>query len=317
MLFALPVTAAVATSVRLGRQRAVLEEKLALESTTLDRLNSAMQQRARRQEQLEAEVSALTQELDRLEQKLTPEARSWSRLLLKAALLPSRLEPVGESRPRGGAGTYPVQNSSDRPYFPQLMGDPAYARVVAILVRQEVEKNYGRLLDELALDPSKQAALEELLTQRMLAREDAAGLLGPGVPDVERFAAKAETVQSVNAAIRAAFGPQVWQQVRAYDGLYRYYGVLDELQAQLSYTTAPLQAVQYNQVAGLLVRALGPRMTTVYWAVPDEVMTQAQSILAPGQIEALQRIQVLQRANIRDRDARERNQAGLSRPPPS
>jgi len=217
-----------------------------------------------------------------------------------------------EAKTTGGLGRkqtaeppFPVETSPEKPFFDQLMDDPAYAKAVATLLQQQLEGTYGRLFAALNLNPTDQQRLEDLLTQRLMVGADARGLLGPDASQQERNATKAAEVRRINAEIQSDFGPAVMKQIRDYDGVTRIYNTVDDLETQLSYTTTPLQPAQAEQLVHMIVQILGPRITTVYWSIPQDVIAQSNSMLAPRQIAALKQVQAMQLANIQARDMRQ------------
>jgi hypothetical protein len=170
---------------------------------------------------------------------------------------------------------------------------PLYHTAMSALAKQHVEKRYGRLFAALALRPAAQDQLENLLAQRQMANERA-----------EIDAANSKTVKYINNEIRSAFGLRVAHAISAYDGIAQFYRATDEMQVLLSHTPTPLQPAQADQLVTLLVQALGPKVYTSYWAVPDSVITQAASILSAPQIEILKQIQQKHEARIEARNIR-------------
>ena len=143
------------------------------------------------------------------------------------------------------------------------------------------------------MTPQERSLLENFLAQRQMAKELA-----------EIDATNSKTVKFINNEIRSAFGLRVVHAISAYDGTAQFYRATDEMQVRLKHTPTPLQPAQADEVVGLLVQALGPKVYTSYWPVPDSVITQAASVLSAPQITVLKQIQKEHEARIEARNIR-------------
>jgi hypothetical protein len=187
-----------------------------------------------------------------------------------------------------GAATVYIHSHLNEGFRLQL-----YHTAMSARAKQDIEKKYRRLFVTLALRPAAQDQLENLLAQRQMAKEMA-----------EIDAANSKTVKFINNEIRSALGLRVAHAISAYDGIAQFYSAADEMQVRLSHTPTPLQPAQADQVVGLLVQALGPKVYTNCWAVPDIVITQAASVLSAPQIIVLKQIQKEHEARIEARNIR-------------
>ena len=151
--FCLPVAVAVGFSISLHRKRAEL-------LATIDQLNASL---GRHRDTLKAasaenkdrldRMAAFREQVKRIDDSLPP----WQRRLQAVRLAWADLIRQGRA---GAVTTAPVvQFSAKQPYFLQLMGDPAYAKAVEALMRQQVEGDYGRFLASDNLSPQAQDQL--------------------------------------------------------------------------------------------------------------------------------------------------------------
>jgi hypothetical protein len=195
------------------------------------------------------------------------------------------------------------QPSATQLYFPQLLGDPTYRNAVSALEKQQIEGRYGPLFAKLNLSPSSQGQLEDLLTEREMARDDAESVfliasnqayptaIDPEILEAEIAAGSSNSAKAIGWEIFKRLGPHVAQTVLAFDGIAQFYNVTDEMETRLSDTSTPLQPAQSDQIIGMLTQALGAKVQTHYWAVPESVITKAPKVLSPPQISVLKQIQ--------------------------
>lgn len=276
----------------LRKEGVSLRAQIAQSQMSLAAKTLALQDAAERLRRLDAQRTAASGRLNALERSLSPEKR---RLMAFFEAYMSQHPP--DRRPL-------ILNTAGRPYFPELLNNPEYADAVRVVTQQIVETKYGRLLARLNLGTIAQDRLEDLLTQREMARIDADGLLGPDAGQTERMATKSNTVRDINEDIQTELGSQVSNALRAFSGKALYYEAMDDLETRLSYTTTPLQPEQAEHLVGLLSQALG-RVGSIYWNVPDNVVAQSENVLSPPQVAALKQIQEEQRARIQSHVAKQ------------
>jgi hypothetical protein len=307
--FVSPVAIAVAISIQLQRERVSLEAMIAQLSASALQIESSLQETTKHLQDINHESDSIKADLKKRESTLSP-AQKRSIAVLQAA---ARL--AAEGRPSVKDSSLLLdQPSATQLYFSQLLSDPAYHDAVSALAKQEVEGKYGRLFAAMALNPTDQDQLEDLLAQRQMAKDDAKSLVLGGLnqansaaadsPAVqaEITAADSDTVKAIDADIQKTFGKQVWHEVSAYDGVAQFYATMDEMSARLNYTSTPLQPVQADQVVGLLVQALGPKVYNSNWTVPESVIAQAATVLSAPQIGVLQQIQQEQAKRVQTRN---------------
>jgi cellulose synthase/poly-beta-1,6-N-acetylglucosamine synthase-like glycosyltransferase len=212
------------------------------------------------------------------------------------------------SQQKGGSTAKSSSSLLDQPsatqlYFPQLLRDPAYHNAVSVLEKQQIEGKFGRLFAALNLSPSDQGQLEDFLTEKKMARDDAESAIlvssnraspiaiDPHTLEAEIAARSSDPIKAIGWDIYKTLGPQVAHSVSAYGGIAQFYNLADEMETRLSDTSTPLQPDQADQVVGLLIQALGAKVYTGFSPVPDIVITQAATVLSPPQIDVLKQIQ--------------------------
>jgi hypothetical protein len=299
--FLLPVALAIALLIPLRREHAALLASVGQWKALVLKHETSLANVAQQRTHLADQKKAMAAIVKRLGTGLSPWQR-WNLDVLNEAM---RLSAEAGSKPQAGHGSLPpiVQFSDARPYFRELLGDPAYAKAVSALMKQQAEVAFGRMLASLNLSAADQDKLEDLLVQREMAPADAAGLLGTtlGTGPVAR-----PTLRAISQEIQATFGPQVAQQYRVANKTETISAGMDDLADRLSYTSTPLAAAQADQLYGMLSQANpSPYGGMTHWQVPDEVISQAQGILAAPQLEALVQIQEEQQAGLENRKVRE------------
>ena len=168
----------------------------------------------------------------------------------------------------------------NEPFFHQLLGDPSYSAAVVTLEKQEMKARWGLLLAALNLDPAMEDKLVDLLTQRQMAYFDASGLSGSSGPVGNLMA---PTSRVINQEIAY----NVWAvaaQIQEANLTQRLSQGVDDLTVRLNSTSAPLQPAQADQLNALLAQSFGGKRPDPGWVVPESVIGQAQSFLAPAQI---------------------------------
>jgi hypothetical protein len=307
--FVLPVTAAIVVSISLQRERTAMEAMIAQLTASSLQIDSSQQENTTQRQASEQERNSIEADIKKIGSTLSP----WQKRLMAVTQAASQVS--AEARPRGTALL--DQPSATQLYFPQLLNDPVYHNAVAALEKQEVEEKFGRLFDALALSPADQGKLESLLTQQQMARVDARELANSGpkpasptatgaqAMQAELSTASSDAVKPVNKEIQTAFGGDIWHKISAYEGILQFYNTTDEMETRLQYSPTPLAPGQADQVVGLLVQALGPKVYSSYWIVPQSVIAQAPSVLSPPQVDVLITIQQEQKAKIQAHNIRQ------------
>jgi hypothetical protein len=290
--FCLPVAVAVGFSISLHRKRAEL-------LATIDQLNASL---GRHRDTLKAasaenkdrldRMAAFREQVKRIDDSLPP----WQRRLQAVRLAWADLIRQGRA---GAVMTAPVvQFSAKQPYFLQLMGDPAYAKAVEALMRQQVEGDYGRFLASDNLSPQAQDQLLGLLTQLYMDRLDSDSLMGTGSDPTERTAVRAQADAEVRSEIRSDFGTPFANALHAYNQNMAFYGMTDQMADRLAGTSTPLEPAQADQLVGLLDQTLGPVAGRARWMVPSTVVDQSQAFLSAPQTSVLLKIQQEQAVTV-------------------
>ena len=167
---------------------------------------------------------------------------------------------------------------------------------------------YGKLLDELALNPDQREKLIKLLIDSREASADYAGAtaaLGTDASgDQKAFAVSVREVrQQINAQIHDLLGDDGYAQFQAGDLAARQTSVIDRAQKELKVSGDSLSPAQATQLQALLSE-LGANH------VDDAVIDRASQFLNPTQLGALQRQQAHRNAGAnkeRVQDAIQKN----------
>jgi len=205
--------------------------------------------------------------------------------------------------PASGATGVLLQSKAGKIYFSELLGDEAYSKAAAAVEGLQVEIDYGHLFAELKLTSDQRERLTQLLTERELATQDILGL-DTEVGQSEVMKHRVAAAREWRTRLKDEFGPEIVQRIGAYDGTLRLRTAVDALETRVSYTETPLTPAQSDRLNAALVAALGTKVGTHYWSVPDQVIGQMQTVLSPAQLASLKQIQEEQLGIIEARDAR-------------
>ena len=205
--------------------------------------------------------------------------------------------------PISGATGLLVQSKAGKIYFPGLLSDEAYSKAAAAVEGLQMEIDYGHLFSELKLTSDRRERLAQLLTDRELAKQDILGLdTDAGQAEVMKH--RVAAARDWRTRLKDEFGPEIVQQIGAYDGTLRLRMAVDALETRVSYTETPLTPAQSERLYAALVAALGTKVGTRYWSVPDQVIGEMQTVLSPAQLASLKQIQEEQLGIIEARDTR-------------
>jgi hypothetical protein len=294
----LPLAATLIAGVRLKEAADILRQErssLIEQQTALDtelqagseRLHSIESEETRLRDNLSARVSSPDQ------RRLIE--RGWH-LLQSPSSKPTAV-------PVSGATGLLVQSKAGKIYFPGLLSDEAYSKAAAAVEGLQMQIDYGHLFAELKLTSDGRERLAQLLTERELAKQDILGLdTEAGQSEVMKH--RVAVARDWRTRLKDEFGPEIVQQIGAYDGTLRLRTAVDALEIRVSHTETPLTPVQSERLYAALVAALGTKVGTRYWSVPDQVIGQMQTVLSPAQLASLKQIQEEQLGIIEARDAR-------------
>lgn len=188
---------------------------------------------------------------------------------------------------------YPKNGS----YFPELLDDPAYLRLVA----EDWESTMGSLntqrMDRLDVPKDIQAKVMTIAFDDYLASQEAQRF--PRTDPIAHRAAMEENRrihQENEQKVRALLGEETFAQYQSVEGLIAEMNTdlvtNGPLAVRLSYSDSPLTDADKQRLGTLVNRMANPPKMPAFklWNEP-EFLKQAQSILNPTQIDALRQLQ--------------------------
>lgn len=212
-----------------------------------------------------------------------------------------------------------------------LLNNPEFAQAMALQQKAALDGRYADLFRRLKLSPAQIERLKDLLVERQsvamdvmtVAREQ--GLDERDSRDQLRKLMQ-ETEAGVNAEIEALLGADGYAAYQSYEQTQPQRNAVSQLETRLSYSSVPLTDAQAEQLVRILAATsatpnpgggaalnliaaagrAGANITQVAGVaiggttiVTDAAIAQAQTVLAPAQVEALKQIQAEQQAQRR------------------
>ncbi len=210
----------------------------------------------------------------------------------------------------------------------ELVAKPEVQALISREQRSNVETRYAALFKALNLPPEQTDKLKALLVERLATAQDVlTAAFDQGVnprenaEDLRKLMTEAQN--DINRSIRSVIGEQAFSQLSSYEQTLPQRAVVKELQVRLSATDAPLTTTQAEQLVQILAAnpapatAAGERPSPppgpprgpdfgallggspaggAGGAVPSVsvstgAVAQAQTVLSPVQVGALQQIQ--------------------------
>ncbi len=308
-LLALPLGATGLWSWNLQRDAGALRASAASLSAEQTRLNG--------------EVIALTQRREALRRDLVEasSARSEAEASIPAAFRKNQavLAAIAELRKRAASATrsdasaVPLALPSapsglhGNVYFPELFSDPHYAQLYLVYLRHSTNERFAPLFASLQLPPAERVRFKELLIQQQMASEEVDGVMENQAMREKKPFDRSEAMQvklrvnrTFDDEIKQTFGDAVFAEYREFlNGAGARQAFLDRLTLRLSYSGAPLETAQANQLTALY--SASRRVPVASGGTPldlsDDFMAGAQSILKPEQRTALEQINAESRAS--------------------
>ena len=173
--------------------------------------------------------------------------------------------------------------------------DPAHQQLIEREARAATRVDYAAFYRERRMTGEQREAFEGLLAERTLAMVDlqgAARALGLALTDPAVAAMRERGEQAFRNELEALLGRGGHEAAQRYDALALVRGVVSKVAGETSFTAAPLTAAQGRQLAEILTRH-DPLLTEPDSGIEEaridwtEVVAEAQSVLAPEQLEAL------------------------------
>jgi hypothetical protein len=210
----------------------------------------------------------------------------------------------------------------------RLMENPEFVEALSRQHHAMLDARFGPLFRMLGLGPEELAAFKSLLVEKENVALDVVTVSealpdGPLSPDELRASIRAAQAQ-VEQAIHGALGSERYEIYRDFERSLPQRATVAQLERRLSYSDAPLSVAQAENLTQIMVTLAPTRPVAepsplvsvllragVPEAIPmlptnaasgrvtDGVVTQAQSLLTPTQLQALKELQ-------REQDAAER-----------
>lgn len=262
----------------------------------------------------------------------------------ESAPLPSTFEFTGPAPvPTGGpspadAITEALVERSDGPQrggrgdrinpMATLMQNPEFARALVTQQKSALDQRYADLFRRLNLAPDQVDRLKDLLIERQSAAADVmAAARAQGVDGRENRDELRQLIQSTQAeteqAIKAFLGNSGYNEYQTYEQTQPQRALVNQLETKLSYSGAPLQAAQMDQLVQILAET-SPQQAggRGQWAmnfvaagrgfdgggpmpigggsggvqITDDSIARAQGVLSQNQLQALEQMQAEQQA---------------------
>lgn len=264
------------------------------------------------------------------------ERADWQKRLWAAEKRRHELEATLAERSAGPAGDGAEISDSEGPAtarrreadrgnlganFMAMMDKPEIQMLMAIQQRAGLDARYASLFKSLNLSPAQLDQFKNLLVEKQAAITDAlAAARAQGInprTDPEDFQKLVTDAQSeADNNIKATLGEAGYAQYQQYQQTLPQRNVVNQLAQSLSYTSTPLTSAQNEQMVQILAAntpasansASNNVRSTVTSAfgvgfggqlnspITSSAITQAQTVLAPAQVGALQQLQAAQQA---------------------
>jgi hypothetical protein len=209
--------------------------------------------------------------------------------------------------------------------------NPVFQRALNLQQRSALDARYSALFRSLRLGPEQLERLKSLLLDKQNVPLDvlsAARSGGPGALQDRSAITRlmSESTAEVDAALRESLGEAGYAEYQRFEQTLPQRQLVEQLSQRLSYSDAPLNDVQSEQLIRILAETApkrpaenavtqaltfslgGSAASTVLLggaavAISDEAVARSQGVLAPSQIVALRELQARQQAQIEAQEA--------------
>lgn len=225
----------------------------------------------------------------------------------------------GPEQPSGPGGRRDRGNMAAN--FMAMMDKPEIQKLMATQQKAALDARFATLFKNLNLTPEQLEKFKNLLVEKQTAITDAlAAARAQGInprTDPEDFQKLVTDAQAESdAGIKTALGDAGYAQYQQYQQTLPQRSVVNQLAQSLSYTSTPLTSGQTEQMVSILAAntpassnptGSNTRATiaTAFGVgfggalnspITNSAITQAQTVLAPPQVSALQQLQAAQQA---------------------
>jgi hypothetical protein len=246
---------------------------------------------------------------------------------ISSAHIPEDLRAAADANdivfPPAGA---PENRPRRRSALARLVDNPEFLQALGQHRQATLDSRFADLFRRLNLSGEELARFKRLLADKENVILDVVAISensadGPLTPDSLRSSVRAAQTQVENA-IRDSLGHERYALYRDYERTLAHRATVIQLEQRLSYSEAPLTSAQADMLVSIMVARAptegsntAPAVSIVLAAgaapVPllqtsapgsrltDEIIAQAQTVLAPAQVAALREIQTEQQAAMR------------------
>lgn len=229
-------------------------------------------------------------------------AQETAALTARSREIETRLAARAEAKPAGATAVVappPVETKRDE-YLRAALDDPTSIRLFAQLYRVDARRRYAALYGQLRWTPAQIEQFETILeasTAEDLRSQGGAVVKNGSLTLTPEIAGQLERIRAAfESRVRATFGEAALQQFLAFEHTSVARGVADEVARRVYLTATPLTAGQAGELVRILevnTPASDPGRTRPSRAVNwDQVLTQAQGVLAPAQLNALRAVRL-------------------------
>ncbi|MBL9214844.1 MAG: hypothetical protein JNG83_05150 [Opitutaceae bacterium] len=243
----------------------------------------------------------------------------------RGARTPNGGEDASEPPPAPEAGTTADARTRGRPEGGRLaaaLGSPEVQRLMAMQHRAALDGRYAALFRSLNLSPADLEKFKNLLVDKQASVSDVMAAaraegLDPRTNRDEIRALMQTTQEEIDESIRATLGDAAYAEYKNYEATLPQRAIVDQLAQRLSYSSTPLNDSQSQQLIALLAAAnpgkvnagrtgnvmlqafagRGAQVMGGGTTISDSVIAQAQGVLTPQQLSALQSLQQEQQAS--------------------
>jgi len=185
-------------------------------------------------------------------------------------------ERGGRGDPRGRGDNVMQQATAIR----DLMNKPEVQAMLSLQQKAAIEQRYAALFKSLNLQPDQIEKLKSLLAERTTTTQDVlAAAREQGVDPRENPTAlrkmNADAQNVINNSIKATIGDAGFAQLSTFEKTLPQRNLVNDLQQRLSYTDAPLNPAQTEQLVSILAANAPPR-------TPNPAAGQPQGGMPPG-----------------------------------
>ena len=204
--------------------------------------------------------------------------------------------------------------------FMAMMDKPEIQKLMAIQQKAGLDARYATLFKNLNLTPAQLDQFKNLLVEKQTAMTDAlAAARAQGInprTDPQEFQQLVTDAQAeADNNIKSTLGDAAYAQYQQYQQTLPQRNVVNQLAQSLSYTSTPLTSDQTEQMVSILAANAPPSTNSTGNNIRNNVaatfgvgfggqgspittdaITQAQTVLAPTQVQALQQLQSAQQA---------------------